>query len=42
VFDGASSNKITDEDVETILAKGEDETRALNEKMAGFTDKALP
>uniref|UniRef100_A0A7S0T1K3 Chromatin-remodeling complex ATPase n=1 Tax=Mantoniella antarctica TaxID=81844 RepID=A0A7S0T1K3_9CHLO len=41
VFDGASSNKITDEDVETILAKGEDETRALNEKMAGFTDKAL-
>jgi SWI/SNF-related matrix-associated actin-dependent regulator of chromatin subfamily A member 5 len=41
VFDGATSSTITDEDVETILAKGEDETKALNEKMAGFTDKAL-
>ena len=41
VFDGASSSKITDEDVEAILAKGEEATRALNEKMAGFTDKAL-
>ena len=42
IFDGAGSGAtITDEDIETIIAKGEDETKQLNEKMAGFTDKAL-
>ena len=41
IFDGAGGSTITDEDIETIIAKGEDATKQLNEKMAGFTDKAL-
>jgi len=40
IFDSTNST-ITDEDIDTIIAKGEDETKMLNEKMAGFTDKAL-
>ncbi len=41
IFDGTTNSTITDEDIDTIIAKGEDETKLLNEKMAGFTDKAL-
>lgn len=41
IFDGAQGSTITDEDIETIIAKGEDATKQLNEKMAGFTNKAL-
>ena len=42
IFDGAGTGStITDDDIETIIAKGADETKLLNEKMAGFTDKAL-
>ena len=41
IFDGAQGSTITDEDIETIIAKGEDATKQLNQKMAGFTDKAL-
>ncbi|EEH54836.1 SNF2 super family [Micromonas pusilla CCMP1545] len=42
IFDGSGTGTtITDEDIDTIISKGEDETKMLNEKMAGFTDKAL-
>ena len=32
---------MTAEDVDAIIAKGEEATKQLNEKMSGFTDKAL-
>ena len=33
-------NSITDADIDDILKKGEDDTRAMNEKMAEFTENA--
>tara|TARA_B100001996_G_scaffold373770_1_gene351603 strand:+ start:414 stop:3386 length:2973 start_codon:yes stop_codon:yes gene_type:complete len=40
IFD-SSSTTITDEDVDAIMARGEEETKALNSKMQGFTEKAI-
>ena len=40
IFD-SSTTTITDEDVDAIMARGEEETKALNSKMQGFTEKAI-
>ena len=40
IFD-SSTTSITDEDVDAIMARGEEETKALNSKMQGFTEKAI-
>lgn len=40
IFDSSTST-ITDEDVDAIMARGEEETKALNSKMQGFTEKAI-
>lgn len=37
----SSDSTITDEDVDAIIAKGEAETRELNEKMKEFSEKAI-
>uniref|UniRef100_A0A061QM65 SWI/SNF-related matrix-associated actin-dependent regulator of chromatin subfamily A member 5 n=1 Tax=Tetraselmis sp. GSL018 TaxID=582737 RepID=A0A061QM65_9CHLO len=39
VFSSEAEN-ITDADIDDILAKGEDETKAMNDKLAEFTDNA--
>jgi len=41
VFDSTAVTDLTSEDVDAIIAKGEEATKQLNEKMSGFTDKAL-
>jgi SWI/SNF-related matrix-associated actin-dependent regulator of chromatin subfamily A member 5 len=40
IFDSTESS-VTDEDVDAIIAKGEEETEALNEKMREFSEKAI-
>jgi len=40
IFNSASST-ITDEDVDSIIARGEEATKALNEKMSQYTDNAM-
>ena len=41
IFDSTAVTDLTAEDVDAIIAKGEEATKQLNEKMSGFTDKAL-
>lgn len=40
IFD-SSSTAVTEEDIDAIMARGEEETKALNSKMQGFTEKAI-
>jgi len=40
IFD-SSSTAVTEEDIDAIVARGEEETKALNSKMQGFTEKAI-
>ena len=40
VFKSDAAN-VTDADVEAIIAKGEKDTKALNDKMAQFTENAM-
>eukprot|EP00245_Coleochaete_scutata_P004323 TRINITY_DN16740_c0_g1_i1.p1 TRINITY_DN16740_c0_g1~~TRINITY_DN16740_c0_g1_i1.p1 ORF type:complete len:1102 (-),score=331.71 TRINITY_DN16740_c0_g1_i1:383-3688(-) len=41
VFESSDTSMITDADVDQIIAKGEENTKELNEKMKVFTDDAL-
>jgi SWI/SNF-related matrix-associated actin-dependent regulator of chromatin subfamily A member 5 len=37
----SEAGKVTDADIDTIITKGEKDTKALNDKMASFTDDAM-
>ena len=39
IFSANIETGITDEDIETLIARGEDATKQLNEKMSKYTDQ---
>ncbi|CAG9463301.1 unnamed protein product [Pedinophyceae sp. YPF-701] len=41
IFSSKDSSSITDEDIDAILARGEQQTKELNDKMAQFTEQAM-
>ncbi|MEW5311445.1 MAG: hypothetical protein WDW38_003160 [Sanguina aurantia] len=41
IFRAGAGNAITDADIDTIITKGERETRELNDKLKQFTEKAM-
>jgi SWI/SNF-related matrix-associated actin-dependent regulator of chromatin subfamily A member 5 len=41
IFNSSNLSEITDLDIDTIIAKGEEATKDMNDKMSKYTDKAL-